>query len=36
MIIAAETQGTIEEIKAEAFLQKETGMEITGQVRNKE
>lgn len=36
MIIAAETQGNIEEIKAEAFLQKETGTEITGRVRKEE
>ena len=36
MIIAAETQGNIEEIKAEAYLQKETGTEITGRVRKEE
>jgi hypothetical protein len=33
MIIAAETQGTIEEIKAEAYLQEQTGSEITGKFR---
>jgi hypothetical protein len=33
MIIAAETQGSIEEIKAEAYLQEQTGTEITGKFR---
>jgi hypothetical protein len=33
--IMTKTQGAIEEIKTEAYLQQETGTEITGSVRKK-